>query len=137
MSPEHQRPAIDWWCYLHTQCPDSPVDIARQQKWGRSALTKVTAASTNDTSFDHDGAPAQYDTGIESTHTNDIGIRKATMREQLNPQPRPHAPARGDTRNVTAHNTPIKTRFMSLYPFFRNDNLGLEVLWITKQPHRQ
>lgn len=80
LSDEHQRTAIDWWCYLHTQCPDNPVEIARQQKWGRSALTKVTAASTNHTSFDHDGAPAQYDTGIESTHTNDIGIRKGTMR---------------------------------------------------------
>lgn len=80
LSDEHQRTVIDWWCYLHTQCPDNPVEIARQQKWGRSALTKVTAASTNDTSFDHDGAPAQYDTGIESTHTNDIGIRKGTIR---------------------------------------------------------
>ena len=80
LSDEHQRTVIDWWCYLHTQCPDNPVEIARQQKWGCSALTKVTAASTNDTSFDHDSAPAQYDTGIESTHTNDIGIRKGTIR---------------------------------------------------------
>lgn len=80
MSPEHQRTAIDWWCYLHTQYPDNPIEMARQQKWGRSALTKVTAASTNNTPFDHDGAPAQYDTGIESTHTNDIGIRRGTMR---------------------------------------------------------
>lgn len=80
LSKEHQRTAIDWWCYLHTQCPDSPIDIARKQEWGRSALAKVKTASTNNTSSDYDGAPAQYDTGIESTHTNDIGIRKGTMR---------------------------------------------------------
>ncbi|MCG7243505.1 MULTISPECIES: IS1249 family transposase [Corynebacterium] len=80
MPEEHQRTAVDWWLHLHTQYPGDPIEIARSQKWGRSALAKVQAASTNNTANDLDGAPARYDTGIESTHTNDIGIRKGSMR---------------------------------------------------------
>lgn len=79
MTREHQRTAIDWWCYMHTQSPRPPHEIAKEQKWGRNVLAKVKAASTTNTANDLDGAPAQYDTGIESTHTNDIGIRKGKM----------------------------------------------------------
>lgn len=80
LTKEHQRTAIDWWCYLHTHNPDNPDDIARKQDWGRSTLAKVKATSTRTTTNDLDGAPAKYDTGIEATHTNDISIRKGPMR---------------------------------------------------------
>ena len=39
---EQQRIACDWWLYLHTQLPDDPVEIARQQNWGKDALAKAT-----------------------------------------------------------------------------------------------
>ena len=38
---EQQRIACDWWLYLHTQLPDDPVEIARQQNWGQDALAKA------------------------------------------------------------------------------------------------
>lgn len=80
MSPEHRRTAVDWWCYLHTEHPEDPVSIARKQKWGRDALKQIQAASATLVQDDSDGVPAMYDTGIEPTHTNDIGIRRGTMR---------------------------------------------------------
>lgn len=79
---EHQRTLIDWWLYLKTQLPDDPAKIARQQQWGKEALAKVTllleseAVARNE--YDN-GRPATYDTGIEPTPTNSMGIRKGTV----------------------------------------------------------
>lgn len=38
--------ACDWWLYLHTQLPDDPVEIARQQNWGQAALAKAQTLPT-------------------------------------------------------------------------------------------
>lgn len=72
---------VDWWLYLHTQLPDDPVQIARQQRWGQDGLAKVTVLKNQQaTDFGReDGRPASYDTGIESTPTNSMGIRKGWL----------------------------------------------------------
>lgn len=80
---EHQRIACDWWLYLHTQLPDDPVEIARQQNWGQNALTKAqTLASqeTQATSGHEDGRPATYDSAIDTAYNHSIGIRKGHLR---------------------------------------------------------
>lgn len=81
MFDEHQRIAVDWWLYLHTQLPDDPIEIARQQKWGQDGLAKVAALKNQETTDigREDGQPASYDTGIESTPTNSMGIRKGWL----------------------------------------------------------
>ncbi|WP_053545881.1 IS1249 family transposase [Corynebacterium deserti] len=77
MIDEHQRIAVDWWLYLHTQLPDDPVKIARQQHWGQDALAKADVLIQQEQPDAHrdDGRPALYDTGIDATPTNSIGIR--------------------------------------------------------------
>lgn len=75
----HQRVDCDWWLYLHTQLPDDPEKIARQQHWGQAGLAKAQAIITHEhevTYGNADGRPATYDTAIDSTPTNPIGIRK-------------------------------------------------------------
>lgn len=81
MFDEHQRIAVDWWLYMHTQLPDDPVAIARQQKWGQDELAKVTALINQQASDfgREDGRPAGYDTGIDPTPTNSMGIRKGWL----------------------------------------------------------
>ena len=75
----HQRVICDWWLYLHTQLPGDPEKIARQQHWGQAGLAKAQAIITQEheaTYGNADGRPATYDTAIDSTPTNSIGIRK-------------------------------------------------------------
>ena len=75
----HQRVICDWWLYLHTHLPDDPEKIARQQHWGQAGLAKAQAIITQEheaTYGNADGRPATYDTAIDSTPTNSIGIRK-------------------------------------------------------------
>lgn len=81
MFDEHQRIAVDWWLYLHTQLPGDPVKIARQQQWRQDGLAKVTVLKNQETTDfgREDGRPAGYDTGIESTPTNSMGIRKGWL----------------------------------------------------------
>lgn len=81
MFDEHQRIAVDWWLYLHTQLPGDPVEVARQQRWGQDGLAKVTVLKNQQaTDFGReDGRPAGYDTGIESTPTNSMGVRKGWL----------------------------------------------------------
>ena len=58
---EQQRIACDWWLYLHTQLPDDPVEIARQQNWGQDALAKAQTLANQEkqaTSGHEDGRPA-------------------------------------------------------------------------------
>lgn len=78
---EHQRIAVDWWLYLHTQLPDDPVKIARQQKWGQVALAKVTDLINQEKpdAGQEDGRPATYDTGIDATPSNSMGIRQGWL----------------------------------------------------------
>ncbi|MDK6302869.1 IS256 family transposase, partial [Corynebacterium sp. UMB9976] len=42
LSLPHQRTVMDWWLYLHTEVPDDPVKIARDQRWGQDALSTAT-----------------------------------------------------------------------------------------------
>ena len=81
MTDDHQRIAVDWWLYLHTQLPDDPVKIARQQKWGQDALAKVQVLINQEQPDAHreDGRPALYDTGIDATPTNSMGICKGSL----------------------------------------------------------
>lgn len=75
----HQRIVADWWLHLRTRAPDDPVTIARSQRWGQDGLDRAhqliahehTQAATND-----NGAPAQYDTAIETEYQHSIGIQK-------------------------------------------------------------
>ena len=81
MFDEHQRIAVDWWLYTHTQLPDDPISIARQQQWGKVGLAKVTDL-INQQQPDvgrEDGRPATYDTGIDATPTNSMGIRRGWL----------------------------------------------------------
>lgn len=79
LSTPHQRTAVDWWLYLHTRAPDDPARIARSQRWGQEGLDRAhelithehTTAATND-----DGAPAGYDTAIDTEYQHSLGVQK-------------------------------------------------------------
>ena len=80
---EQQRIACDWWLYLHTQLPDDPVEIARQQNWGQDALAKAQTLANQEkqaTSGHEDGRPATYDSAIDTAYNHSMGIRKGRMR---------------------------------------------------------
>lgn len=77
MSTPHQRCAVDWWLYLKTQAPGDPIEIARSQRWGQSALTRAQELITHhDTDTNDDGAPAAYDTGIDAEYQHSMGIQQ-------------------------------------------------------------
>ncbi len=76
MFDEHQRIAVDWWLLMHTQLLGDPVEIARQQNWGQDGLANVPDLIQQEQPHDHDGRPATYDTGIDATPNNSIGIRQ-------------------------------------------------------------
>ena len=80
---EQQRTACDWWLYLHTQLPDDPVEIARQQNWGQDALAKAQTLANQEkqaTSGHEDGRPATYDNAIDTAYNHSMGIRKGHIR---------------------------------------------------------
>ena len=80
---EQQRIACDWWLYLHTQLPDDPVEIARQQNWGQDALAKAQTLANQQkqaTSGHEDGQPATYDNAIDTAYNHSMGIRKGHIR---------------------------------------------------------
>nr|WP_155895096.1 IS1249 family transposase [Corynebacterium vitaeruminis] len=80
---EQQRIACDWWLYMHTQLPDDPIEIARQQNWGQDALAKVkvlTNQETQATSGHEDGRPAAFDSAIDTAYNHSMGIRKGHIR---------------------------------------------------------
>ncbi|MBL0888947.1 IS1249 family transposase [Myceligenerans indicum] len=33
MPPAHQKRAVEWWCYLHSERPTQPADLARPEHW--------------------------------------------------------------------------------------------------------
>ena len=35
MFDEHQRITMDWWLYVHTEDPVAPLELAKQQDFGR------------------------------------------------------------------------------------------------------
>ncbi|MGC2865169.1 hypothetical protein ACMG4H_09955 [Corynebacterium glutamicum] len=76
MFDEHQRIAVDWWLLMRTQLPGDLVEIARQQNWGQDGLANVPDLIQQEQPHDHDGRPATYDTGIDATPNNSIGIRQ-------------------------------------------------------------
>lgn len=80
---EQQRIACDWWLHLHTQLPDDPVEIARQQNWGQDALAKAQTLANQEkqaTSGHGDGRPATYDSAIDTAYNHSMGIRKGHIR---------------------------------------------------------
>lgn len=79
---ERQRIACEWWLYLHTQLPDDPVEIARQQHWSQDAFAKVKALTNQEiqaTNKHNDGRPATYDSAIDTAYNHSTGIRKGQM----------------------------------------------------------
>lgn len=79
-SGERQRRMLEWWLYLHTENPRPPIEIAKQQNWGRDALAKVNTTPHNENEADHQtGRPALYDQGIDVEYTHSIGIRKGQI----------------------------------------------------------
>lgn len=79
LSKPHQRAVIDWWLYLKTQTPGDPVAIARSQTWGQAALsTAQRLADHENTHPDNNeiGAPAGYDTAVDSGYQHSMGIQK-------------------------------------------------------------
>lgn len=76
-SGERQRRMLEWWLYLHTENPEPPAKIAKQQNWGRDALAKVTATPHNENHADHEtGRPALYDNAIPVTYEHNLGIQQ-------------------------------------------------------------
>lgn len=76
---EYQRIACDWWLCRPTQLPGDPVEIARQQNWGKDALAKATTLANQEqqaTNDHEDGRPAALDTA----YNHNMGIRKGRMR---------------------------------------------------------
>lgn len=82
LSLPHQRTVMDWWLYLHTEVPDDPVKIARDQRWGQDALSTATDLIThNTTATTNDiGAPAEYDTAIDTSYQHNLGIQKGWIK---------------------------------------------------------
>lgn len=79
-SGERQRRMLEWWLYLHTENPRPPIEIAKQQNWGRDALAKVNTTPHNENEADQQtGRPALYDQGIDVEYTHSIGIRKGQI----------------------------------------------------------
>ena len=88
LSLPHQRTVMDWWLYLHTEVPDDPVKIARDQRWGQDALSTATDLIThNTTATTNDiGAPAEYDTAIDTSYQHNLGIQKADQITATRPE---------------------------------------------------
>ncbi|MGO1457625.1 hypothetical protein [Corynebacterium casei] len=80
MSKEHQRTAIDWWLASKTQLPADPVETARQQRWGKDALAKVSALLEAEapTPPEH-GGPSGYDTAIDTSYQHSMGVQKGWL----------------------------------------------------------
>ncbi len=79
LSLPHQRTVIDWWLYLKTHTPDDPVEIARSQAWGQVALSTARDLLNHENTHPDThgiGAPAGYDTGIDSRYQHSLSIQK-------------------------------------------------------------
>lgn len=79
MFDEHQRITMDWWLYSHTEDPIPPLELAKQQDFGREGLKAAAAAWARQQRQQHgqpDGRPSAYDTAIDNEWNPSLGIRK-------------------------------------------------------------
>lgn len=79
MFDEHQRIAMDWWLYIHTEQPTPPLELAQQQDFGRVGEQSARTAWAKEELHRRghpDGRPATYDTGIDAVWNPSIGVRK-------------------------------------------------------------
>ena len=68
---------LEWWLYLHTENPTPPIEIAKQQNWGRDALAKVNTTPHNENKADQQtGRPALYDNAIPTDYNHNLGVQK-------------------------------------------------------------
>lgn len=80
MFDEHQRIAMDWWLYIHTEQPTPPLELAQQQDFGRVGEQSARTAWAKEELHRRghlDGRPATYDTDIDAVWNPSIGVRKA------------------------------------------------------------
>lgn len=75
-SKPHQRLALDWWLYLHTQCPDDPVLIAKDQQWGQRIFTAAHTLNSPELEAGDSGQPAGYDTHVDADYQHSMGIQQ-------------------------------------------------------------
>lgn len=79
MFDEHQRITMDWWLYHHTPSPRPPLELAKEQDFGRlgeQAAHQAWQQEQQQRYGSPDGRPATYDTGIDQEWNPSIGIRK-------------------------------------------------------------
>ncbi|MBN4651898.1 hypothetical protein H4N59_10560 [Corynebacterium diphtheriae bv. mitis] len=64
-----------------TQLPSDPIDIAKQQRWSKGALAKVTALTQPDENKadQETGRRAFYDNAISTEYSHSVGIKKGTV----------------------------------------------------------
>lgn len=80
LTGERLRRFVDWFLYTRTEAHRDPIDIAREQHFGATATATakrlLTAEDqTHRTGVNEDGAPALYDTAIDTDYTHSIGIQ--------------------------------------------------------------
>ena len=79
MFDEHQRITMDWWLYTHTEDPVAPLELAKQQDFGRQGEKVARAAWAKEQRKRRghpDGRPATFDTGIDNEWNPSLGVRK-------------------------------------------------------------
>jgi hypothetical protein len=78
MFDEHQRIAMDWWLYLHTDNPTPPLELARNKTSGESENEprKPHGRKKNSPGAATRRTSATYDTGIETEWNPSVGVRK-------------------------------------------------------------
>lgn len=57
MSSAHQRRAIEWWCYLHSEAPKAPADLIRPEHYTPKPARPAKTIEPSP-------GPASYDTGL-------------------------------------------------------------------------
>lgn len=78
MFDEHQRITMDWWLYTHTEQPLPPIELAKQQDFGRVGLRTVQQAREREQLERHgpaDGRPKTFDTGVDTDYNPSWGVR--------------------------------------------------------------
>ena len=84
MFDEHQRITMDWWLFTHTEDPVAPLELAKQQDFGRQGEKAARAAWAQEERKRRghpDGRPATFDTHIDNEWNPSLGIRKGGLRD--------------------------------------------------------
>ena len=79
MFDEHQRITMDWWLYTHTKGTLPPLELAKQQDFGRQgqkAAHTAWAKEERNRRGHPNGRPDTYDTHIDNEWNPSLGIRK-------------------------------------------------------------